>query len=84
MDMTVTSDIGARKVSLVKVGEDGKVCKERVVGLEWYEPTAGSAYVLYLGKGQFLKTSPVKELKETHNALMFRTANSVYRIEYSE
>jgi len=83
MDMTVTSEIGARKVSLVKVGEDGRVCKERVVGLEWYTPTPGSAYVLYLGKGRFMKTSPVKELKETHNALMFRTANSVYRIEYS-
>lgn len=83
MDVNVTSEIDARKVCLVKVGEDGRVCRERVEGIEWYAPTAGSAYVLYLGKGRFLKTSPVKELKETHNALMFRTANSVYRIEYS-
>ena len=82
MDLYVTGEINARRASLVKVAENGKVSKEKVSGLEWGPPTLGSSYVLYVGQGKFLKTTPVKELKEIHNALMFRTKNSLYRIEY--
>ncbi len=84
MDMNQTAEIHARRVTLVKIGENGSACKEKVAGVEWGVPTSGSAYMLYLGNGKFLKTSPIKELKEIHNAVMFRTVNSVYRIEYPE
>ncbi len=84
MELSVTSEIGANRVSLVKVLERGSVSKEKVAGLEWGPPSLGAPYVVYLGKGKYLKTSPIRELKEIHNALMFRTANSVYRIEYVE
>ena len=82
MELHITSELTGRKVALIKIGENGKACKEKVVGYEWGTPASGTTYVLYLGKGKFLKTTPIKELKETHNALMFRTANSLYRIEY--
>jgi hypothetical protein len=82
MDLYATGEIRTRKASLVKVSENGKVSKEKVSGLEWGPPTPGSSYVLYVGKGEFFRTTPVKELKEIHNALMFRTKNTLYRIEY--
>ena len=82
MTLSLTSEIGVNKVSLVKVVENGSVSKEKVGGLEWGPPALGMPYVIYLGKGKYLKTSPVKEVREIHNALMFKTANSVYRIEY--
>ncbi len=82
MDLYTTGEISAKKASLVKVAENGRISKEKVSGLEWGPPSLGSPYVLYVGKGKFLKTTPVKELKEIHNALMFRTKNTLYRIEY--
>jgi hypothetical protein len=82
MEHSVTEELGAKRVSLVKVFENGSVSKEKSAGLEWGPPALGMPYVIYLGKGRYLKTSPVRELKEIHNALMFKTANSVYRIEY--
>ena len=82
MNFSVTSELRVNKVSLVKVVENGSVSKEKIAGLEWGPPALGMPYVVYLGKGKYLKTSPVKEVKEIHNALMFKTANSVYRIEY--
>ncbi len=83
MDISLTSEISVKKVSLVKVAENGTVSKEKIAGIEWGPPTLGSPYVLYVGKGKYLKTTPIKQLKEIHNALMFKTANSVYRIEYA-
>ena len=82
MNLSLTSEIGVNEVSLVKIAENGIVSKEKVAGLEWGPPTLGLPYVIYLGKGKYLTTSAVKELKEIHNALMFKTVNSVYRIEY--
>jgi len=82
MDASLTSEIRVKKVSLVKVAENGTVSKEKVSGLEWGPPTLGLPYVVYVGKGKYLKTSAIKDVKEIHNALMFKTVNSIYRIEY--
>jgi hypothetical protein len=84
MDLSRTSELRVKKVCLVKVSEKGELTKERVMGLEWGVPTRGASYVVYLGEGRFLKTTPIKEIKEIHNAVMFKTVNSVYRIEYGK
>ncbi len=84
MKFSLTSEIGVNTVSVAKIAQNGIVNEEKVAGLEWGPPTLGLPYVIYLGKGKYMKTSPVKELKEIHNALMFKTSNSVYRIEYME
>ena len=83
MGLSNTSKITMRKLSLVNVVENGPAFKETVKGLEWGSSISWSSYVLSLAK-HYLKTTPVSELKEIHNTLMFRTANSLYRIEYTK
>lgn len=78
-----TYEILTKKVMLVKINSKGEKEKNSaVVGWEFTPPEVGERYVIYLGKGRVLKTTPVMDVKETHYALMIKTSNSIYRIEY--
>jgi hypothetical protein len=82
MSYTKTYEILTKKISLSKVDTVGQVQNSAIIGWEYAPPRVGERYSVYLGRGRVLRTSPVEEIKETPYALMIKTLNSVYRIEY--
>jgi len=82
MKLARTHEILTTKVSVIKVGGNGKKHKERIEGYEYEPPTLGFPYTVHLGKGNVFKTSPVWDVKEVNDAFMVKTANSVYRLNY--
>ena len=77
-----THEILTTKVSLVKVNSGGKKSEESIEGYEYELPTLGFPYVVLMGKGKVFKTSRVWDVKEVNDAVMIKTANSIYRINY--
>lgn len=80
--LTKTHEILTQKISLTRIQALGKANGRVVMGWEYAPPKKGEGYTIYLGSGKILKTSPVEDIKENFHALMIRTANSIYRIEY--
>ena len=80
-----TEEIPAWRISLTKLESiDGETKKGSVIGWEGAPPQKGRSYVIYLHEGTALKTSAVQDIQEADNAVIIKTANSVYQVEYIE
>jgi len=82
MGRSKTYEIVTTKISMVKVGDDGKTRNGAIVGFEYSPPSLGDAYVIYMSDGRVLRTSPILDVKEVHDSLMLKTRNSIYRLCY--
>jgi hypothetical protein len=82
MNLTRTHEVLTTKVTIAKVNGNGKKPKKNIEGYEYSPPAQGCPYVVYLGKGNVFKTSPVRDVKEVNDAIMLKTSNSIYRINY--
>ncbi len=82
MNMVKTCEVLTKKISLSRIDSVGKDAKGAVVGWEYAPPEKGERYTVYLGKGRVLRTSPVEDIRRNLAALLIKTANSVYRVEY--
>lgn len=82
MSLVKTHEILVKKISLTRIESIDKEQKGAVIGWEYGPPRKGERYSVYLGEGKVLRTSPVEDVKETHYALLVKTRNSVYRVEY--
>jgi len=79
---STTKEIRTRKITLTRVEDTSLDHRGHVVGWEYGPPQAGERYTVYLGKGRVLRTSPVQEVLGSGPALLLKTLNSVYRVEY--
>jgi hypothetical protein len=77
-----TAEIATRKISLSRIESVTTDQKGEVIGWEYAPPRRGERYTVSLGKGRVLRTSPVQDVKESRNALLIKTVNSIYRVEY--
>jgi hypothetical protein len=77
-----TKEIVSRKISLSRVENEAAEPKGSLVGWEYSTPKQGERYTVYLGKGRILRTSPVKEIRESDSVIWVTTSNSLYRVEY--
>jgi hypothetical protein len=82
MKNTHTKEFQARKISFSKAEHAGASEQDSVMAWEYAPPTIGERYLIYLGKGRLLRTSPVKNIRESHGILWIETANSTYRVKY--
>jgi hypothetical protein len=82
LSLVKTHEILVKKISLTRIDSIDKEQKGAVIGWEYGPPRRGERYSVYLGDGKVLRTSPVEDVKETHCALLIKTMNSVYRVEY--
>ncbi len=87
MEMTKTNDpktaeIATRKISLARIESVATDRKGELVGWEYAPPKKGERYTVSLGRGRLLRTSPVQDVKQSDNALLIKTVNSIYRVEY--
>jgi hypothetical protein len=80
--MTTTGEVLTRKISLTKVDSVGKEQRGAVVGWEHGVPKKGERYSVFLGKGRVLRTSPVEDVRTSADAVLIKTANSIYRVQY--
>lgn len=71
-----------RKVTLIRVENTGEAREDTLVGWELAPPHSGTPYMVYLGAERALKTTDVRDVRESNGAVMIQTLNSVYRIEY--
>jgi hypothetical protein len=81
-NLTKTYEILTQKIALTRIESLGKEEKGSVIGWEYAPPKKGERYSVYLGERKVLRTSPVEEIKHTINAVMIKTANSIYKIQY--
>jgi hypothetical protein len=73
-----------RKVSLSKIYGMGMDRSGPLIGWECAPPKRNERYGIFLRKRKTLRTSPVEEITETHDALVIKTVNSLYEIKYLE
>lgn len=84
MKTTRTKEFQARKISFSRAEHPGESEQDSVVAWEYSPPILGERYLVYLGKGRLLRTSPVKRIQESHGILWIETANSTYRVKYMD
>lgn len=82
MEGNRTREIEARRISLCRLEGEGTREQDSLLGWEYSPPTPGERYLVYLGKGRLLRTSPVKSVSESQGAIMIHTLHSVYRVKY--
>jgi hypothetical protein len=78
-----TAEIPTRKISLLKLAATREeTTKGGVAGWECAPPRIGRPYAIWLYEGMVLRTSPVRDIRKTKCALIIKTLNSLYRLEY--
>ena len=77
-----TLEIASRKISLARIESVATDRKGELIGWEYAPPKKGDRYTVSLGKGRILRTSPVQDVKQSDDALLIKTVNSIYRVEY--
>lgn len=82
MEGNRTREIQARRISLCRFEGKGASGQDSVLGWEYSPPTPGERYLVYLGKGRLLRTSPVKSIRESEGTVLIHTLHSVYRVKY--
>jgi hypothetical protein len=82
-NLTSTQLTALRRISLLKLGSTQKPSNAGgVKGWELTPPETGQRYVVKMNDQMILKTSPVQEVRRASEALVIKTKNSLYRIEY--
>lgn len=79
-----TKEFQARKISFSRAEFKDESEQESVIAWEYSPPSLGERYLVYLGKGRLLRTSPVRKIQEFHGVLWIETANSTYRVKYMD
>lgn len=79
-----TKEFQARKISFSRAEHEGEAEPDSVVAWEYSPPVLGERYLVYLGKGRLLRTSPIRSIRESHGILWIETANSTYRVKYMD
>jgi hypothetical protein len=77
-----TKEIRARRISLARLEGGPDKLSDPIGGWEYSPPEVGERYLVYLGKGRLLRTSPVQRIRESGGFTWIETLNSVYRIQY--
>jgi hypothetical protein len=81
--VTRTEEIPTRRISPLKLGATvEETSKGGVTGWECTPPRIGRPYAMCLYEGMILRTSPVQDIRKTECALIIKTLNSLYRLEY--
>lgn len=84
MDDPKLRQLKARRISLTRVQGESTNESDSVGGWEYSPPRVGERYLVYLGKGRLLRTSPAQKVWESEGCLWIETLNSIYRIRYLE
>ncbi len=79
-----TREFQARKISFSRAESPTEADQESVMAWEYSPPVLGERYLVYLGKGRLLRTSPVKKIRESHGFLWIETTHSTYRVKYMD
>jgi hypothetical protein len=81
-DLTSTQETLTQRVALTRIYGQGSELIKTIIGWEYAAPKPGERYTIYLGKGKYLRTSPVQQVINSPNTLMIKTANSLYELKY--
>ena len=81
-ELTSTEETLTQRVALTRICGLGYDQNKTVFGWEYAPPQKGERYTLYLGKGKYLRSSLVEDITHIPDAVMIKTANSLYELKY--
>jgi hypothetical protein len=83
LDLTKTEESPLKKISVTKLGNMSQDTKKGgFIAWEYAPPLRGQRYKILIYEGVVLRTSLVRDVKETDGGLIVETLNSVYRVRY--
>jgi hypothetical protein len=83
--ITRTEEICSRRIRLSRVWPPGRDAgQQEVMGWEAAPPQEGEPYLVYVETGGIFLTPTLQEVQTADTAVVIRTENAVYRIEYAE